>query len=79
MNNSLARISQHANLATSFYNSLDQPLICAGAMGIVYLAILINTNALWSLQSCMKAAASHGFRLHVGVMHLCIHTDKYQH
>ena len=48
-------------------------------MGIVYLAILINTNALWSLQSCMKAAASHGFRLCVGVMHLCIHTDKYQH
>ena len=30
----------------------------------IYIAMLVNTNALWSLQrGCMKAAASHGFQL----------------
>ena len=43
--------------------------ICAGAMDFVYLAMLVNTNALWSLQrSWMKAAAGHGFRLCAGAM-----------
>ena len=42
---------------------------CAGAMDFVYLAILVNTNALWSLQrGCMKCAAGHGFRLCAGAM-----------